>query len=86
MSFQKPQMKEADEVYYVTPLLWNRSHKNFMKYVDDKVGKIDLSTCDEFNVYSPICYWNTHKKEKLLIEKGEYKIEVDKLDDIKYIT
>ena len=83
--FSESSMEMADEVYYLTPLIWNGRHKDFMRQLSHKCGKVEIDTGKHFSVAMAICYWHTHKKDKMNISYGDYKIEVDKMTDIKYI-
>ena len=75
----------AEEVYYVTPLIWNGKAKSFVQHVYDDIGKIDLEINDYFPSRISICYWNTHKPDKLTIHTKSDAIEMDNIRDIKYI-
>ena len=81
--FSQSSLENADEVYYITPYIWSGRNKRMIS--DDKVCKVDLDIVKEFEIFSSICYWNTHKKEKKEIFVNNRKIEVDKLSEIKYI-
>ena len=76
----------ADEVYYVTPHLWNGNVKQFFLYGDKKIRNVDLNASDAFNIGITICYWNTHKQDKAIIYSNDEKIELDKLSDIEYLS
>ena len=84
--FAESSMEVADEVYYITPYLWNKRMMKWMEYADEKIGKVDLNISDHFDIRSSICYWHTHKKDKLTIySKDGNQIEIDNMRDIKYI-
>ena len=81
--FSYSSIDNADEVYYVTPYIWNGKSK---KMIDDNaVYKVDLDADKEFGVNSSICYWNTHKKDKRTIHTNGKVIEFDDLSDIEYL-
>ena len=76
-------MKRADEVYYITPYIWNGRAKKII--ADNSISKVDLTAAKHFDVFSSICYWNNHPtdKKKIITSKGD--VEIDKLSDIEYL-
>ena len=83
--FSETSINVADEVYYITPYLWNSSMNNFVNFIDNKIGKVDLTISDHFEISGSICYWNNSKQDKITIHTSKKKIEIDKMRDIKYI-
>ena len=75
----------AEEVYYVTPLIWNGKAKSFVQHVYDDIGKIDLEINDYFRPGLAFVIGNTHKPDKLTIHTKSDVIEMDNIRDIKYI-
>ena len=84
--FSKSSIEMAEEVYYVTPHLWNGNVKQFFLYGDKKIRNVDLNASDAFNIGITICLWNTHKQDKAIIYSNDEKIELDKLSDIEYLS
>ena len=86
-SFSETSIDIAEEVYYVTPHLWNRKAGNFLKHADATIEKVDLDIVDHFDIGTSLCYWNTHKKENeaFIISKGKKIYVGEKISDIKYI-
>ena len=78
-------MDMADEVYYITPYLWNGRVKKFIRKNDTKIRKIDLTATNGFSIGSTICYWNNHKSDKVTIYSKNKQVVVDKLSDIEYL-
>ena len=83
--FSQTSIDSAEEVYYVTPYIWNGRVKKFINANDNKIRKIDLTAADDFNVGSTICYWNNHKSDKKEIHTADKVIEINKLSDIEYL-
>ena len=86
--FSKSSLEVADEVYYITPHLWNGRYKPFLKFIDGKVVKVDLSTCKNFNVSSPICLWHANSKENEKVKilfNDEKELLLDSILEINYI-
>ena len=81
--FSESSMAMAEEVYYITPYIWNQVAKKMI--AEDKITKIDLTAGYAFNVGSSICYWNNHKQDKKEIYTKNKVIEIDRLSDIEYL-
>ena len=87
--FAESSIEMADEVYYITPFIWNGSAKKCFDRLNGHVDKVDLGAGNSFDgVYSPICYWS-YKKRKVdgcnLYLKEGVKVELGDLNDIRYI-
>ena len=83
--FAERSINVADEVYYITPYLWNSSMKNFVNFIDEKIGKVDLNVSEHFDIATSMCYWNTCKKGPLTIHSKNKIIEIDNMTELKYI-
>ena len=82
--FTEESIKQAEEVYYITPFIWNGRAKKII--ADNGISKVDLTAAKHFDVFSSICYWNNHptdKKKIITTSKGD--IEIDNLSDIEYL-
>ena len=87
--FSDSSIAMADEVYYVTPLLWNRRADWLNRKLRGKLYYVDLSTGEEFKVYSPICSWLfKHKRNegdiKITLRHGK-EINIKQFTDLLYI-
>ena len=83
--FSETSIEMADEVYYITPLIWNKKSSKFIKLADDSISKIDINIGKYFDIGSTMCYWNTHKENETFIHTKNKKIEIDKISEIRYI-
>ena len=78
-------LKATDEVYFITPFIWNGHARKLQEKLNTKVGYIDLTAGKHFDVQMSISYWNTKKRKGCTVktEKGEF--EIDQLDELVYI-
>ena len=81
--FSETSMEMADEVYYITPYVWNGRAKKLI--AKNSITKIDLTASDDFNVGSSICYWNNHKTAIKTIHTKNHTYEIKHLADIEYL-
>ena len=86
--FSKSSLEVADEVYYITPYLWNGNVRKFLLYADEKIKSVDFNISEHFDIFESICYWQGSKINR------DFKVEItaknqcyiiSKLSDIKYI-
>ena len=75
----------AEEVYYITPIIWNGRTKKFIAKHKNRIKMVDLTTTDEFNVGSSICYWNTAKRKGVVIKTRGDDINIGELTDLEYL-
>ena len=84
--FADSSMASAEEVYYVTPFIWNGRARKFVEKNNDAIRHIDFDITDDFEAGTSICYWNTHpSKDKIKLYRKGVKIEIDRLTDIEYL-
>ena len=86
--FSKSSLEVADEVYYITPYLWNGKAKQLFLFVDDKIKSVDFNISEHFDIFESICYWQgskTSRDIKVKITAKDKCFHINKLSDIKYI-
>ena len=83
--FSETSIEMADEVYYVTPYIWNGNARGVVEKNDTKIRKVDFTAGEMFDVGSSICYWNNAKADEGVIETKNKKIKFDRLSEIIYV-
>ena len=81
--FSEESLRQAEEVYYITPYIWNGRAKRIIR--ENSISKIDLTASDHFSVGSSICYWNNHQSGKKEIHTGNKVFEINNLSDVEYL-
>ena len=87
VDFSTSSIESADEVYYITPFIWNPNYPQFSAQLSKQVSKVDLSIKKEFSVGSSICYWQISKRDdgiEVILDEDN-TIKVKDLNEICYI-
>ena len=86
--FTESSLDVAEEVYYVTPFIWNPNYPHLTKKLSDRVTDVDIALVKKnFNIGTAVCYWHTNTKDgDIKVKLSDDKIiTITKLNDIKYI-
>ena len=83
--FSDSSIAMAEEVYYITPYIWNGRVKKFIRDHNTRIRKIDLTAVNSFTIGGSICYWNTHGADRTTIHTENSTVEIDRLSDLYYI-
>ena len=83
--FAEMSLKASENIYFITPYIWNGHARRLQAKMNKMVGYVDLTAGKHFDVAMSVSYWNTAKRKGCTVKTEKEEIEIEQLDEIQFI-